>query len=498
MTRKQKLFLNGGISLLKQAVTMICAFILPRYMLVYYGSDVNGLVASITHFLSFISLLEMGIGPVIQANLYGPLAQNDSEQISRIVISSERFFRKLALIFLAYVAVLAVVFPVLIKADFDRWFSVSLLIIIAISTFAEYFFGSTYQLLLNADQKSYVQITIVLITTVLNTLFCVLLMETGASIHMVRLLTAVIFIMRPVSYTLYVRKHYRLNKRMKLTEEPIRQKWSGFAQHIASVVCNNVDVVVLTLFSTLANISIYSIYFNVAHGVANSILVVAAGLSPFFGNMIAQKEQKTLNQSFAIVEWGTHTVVTIIFTIAAITIAPFVLVYTKGVTDANYYNPIFGFVLVTAYGAQCMRIPYFRLVSAAGHFKETQIGAFISAALNVAISVALVFRFGLIGIATGTLIAMFYHTVYLVRYLRGNILNRPIGHFLKYLFSDILTLTISVIISRFITLNAVSCIAWIIFACKISGVTILVSILINCIINRDSVLKTLKNIHSRK
>ena len=55
MSRKKKLLLNSSLGLVKQLVLVICGFILPRYMLLYYGSDVNGLVSSITHFLGFIS-----------------------------------------------------------------------------------------------------------------------------------------------------------------------------------------------------------------------------------------------------------------------------------------------------------------------------------------------------------------------------------------------------------------------------------------------------------
>ena len=96
MSRKKKLILNTFTGILKQAVTVICGFILPRYMLLYYGSSINGLVSSITNFLGFISLLDMGVGAVIQANLYKPLADKDSARIRELVLSSERFFRKLA------------------------------------------------------------------------------------------------------------------------------------------------------------------------------------------------------------------------------------------------------------------------------------------------------------------------------------------------------------------------------------------------------------------
>ena len=122
-------------------------------MLLYYGSAVNGVVASITNFLSFISLLDMGVGAVDSANLTKPFGHGDTDQISRIVVSSERFFRRLAYIFIGYIAVLCVVFPITVNSSFSPWFSISLLIIISISTLAQYLFGMTYQLLLNADQR---------------------------------------------------------------------------------------------------------------------------------------------------------------------------------------------------------------------------------------------------------------------------------------------------------------------------------------------------------
>ena len=89
MSRRKKFLLNTGMGILKQLVTVICGFILPRYMLLYYGSSINGLISSISHFLSFISLLDMGVGAVVQANLYKPLAEKDNAQISRIMFLSD-------------------------------------------------------------------------------------------------------------------------------------------------------------------------------------------------------------------------------------------------------------------------------------------------------------------------------------------------------------------------------------------------------------------------
>ncbi|NLA84082.1 MAG: sugar isomerase, partial [Clostridiales bacterium] len=54
---------------------------------------------------------------------------------------------------------------------------------------------------------------------------------------------------------------------------------------------------------------------------------------------------------------------------------------------------------------------------AAGHYKQTQMSAIIEMLLNIIISIALVFRWGLVGVAIGTFIAMAYRTCYLALYL---------------------------------------------------------------------------------
>lgn len=481
MNRKRKLLLNTVTGILKQVIMIICGFVLPRYMLLYYGSAVNGVVSSITYYLSFISLLDMGVGAVVQANLYKPLAEADSEQISSIVISSERFFRRLAYIFICYIVLLCFVYPHLFKSSFSPFFLITLLLIISVNTLAQYLFGMTYQLLLNADQKSYIPLLLQIVTIPLNTIFAIILMKLGASVHVVKLMTAIVYVLRPIGQIVYVRKHYSINKRIKFVGEPIKQKWNGFSQHLAAVVCQNIDVVVLTLFAPLEKVSVYSVYFNVTNGIEQLVMTSTTGLESLFGNMIAKNEKNILNRTFNAIEFLVHTGVTIIFTITGICIVPFISIYTRGITDANYIEPLFGALMVLAYGCQCLRAPYFRVIKAAGHFKQTQNGAYISAGLNIVITVALVFKFGLIGAAIGTVVAMLYHTLYFVWYLRNNILQRPFFIFIKHVIVDILVVLISFIGTMMISFSGETYFSWIIYAIKISLVVIIVSVLLNLI-----------------
>lgn len=487
MSRKQKLILNTLTGVLKQVVTVICGFILPRYMLLYYGSATNGLISSISNFLGFISLLDMGVGAVIQANLYKPLADKDSGTISQIVKSSARFFRRLAYIFIGYIVLLCFLFLILFKSKYDSWFTISLLIIVSISTLAQYLFGMTYQLLLNADQKSYVPLLLQIFTILANTIFAVVLMKLGMSVHIVKLMTAVVYVLRPLLQMVYVHKHYNIDKTVKVVGEPIKQKWNGFSQHFAAVVCQNIDIVVLTVFSTLEEVSIYSVYYSVTSGVQQIIMTAATGLEALFGNMIARGEKDKLSRTFISVEWAIHTVVTFVFTVAAVTIVPFISVYTQGINDANYIALAFATLLVIAYALQCLRIPYFRIIKAAGHFKQTQNGAYISACLNIVITVGLVFNFGLVGAAIGTLVAMLYHTGYFVWYLSKNILYRPINYFLQYLALDALTALLSYLLTKGFQFNVSTYFEWVRLAVSDSLIVFAASVLVNLLFCRKQV-----------
>ena len=109
--RGRRLKLNTISSLAFQVTTLICGFVLPRLILGSFGSEVNGLVNSITQFLHIIAFLELGVGAVVQSSLYKPLADADDDGISKIITSANKFFVKIAIILLAYVVVLIFIYP---------------------------------------------------------------------------------------------------------------------------------------------------------------------------------------------------------------------------------------------------------------------------------------------------------------------------------------------------------------------------------------------------
>ena len=468
--RKKKLVYNSISSLALQLVTIVCAFILPKLYMLYYGSSVNGVITSVSQFIGFISLLDLGLGAVVRSSLYKPLADKDNILVSKIVKSSKKFFNKIALVLIIYLVILIFVYPK-INDEFSFSYTSSLIAILATSLLSEYFFGITYRFLLTADQKLYVINIIQIGTLILSTLISVILIRQNFSIQLVKLFSASALLMRPLLFTLYVNKHYKIDKNVVLTSEPIKQKWNGVANHVAYFVTNNTDVIVLTTFTTLSDVSVYATYNLVVSGVTKIINSMFQGVQSLFGNMLARNEMKALNKRFEQFEWGIHTTVTFFFSSTAVLIVPFVKVYTKGIFDANYNVPNFAYLLTLAIGIFCLRIPYNVMVGAAGHYKQTQLGAILEAVINILLSVFLVYKFGLIGVAAGTAIAMSFRTVYQAVYLTKNIINYKFKYFIKHILVDAVTVTIVIYISRFISLDSSNYLEWIIDAIIVSAVS---------------------------
>ena len=216
------------------------------------------------------------------------------QEVNKIVVSADRFFKKIAYILLGYTAILMVFYPLITLNSFDYLSTLILIFVISISSFAQYYLGMTYKLLLNADQLGFIQYSIHSVALILNTVSCILLMKAGASIQVVKLTTSLIFLAQPVLLSVIAKRKYKIDHKIRFTGEPIKQKWNGLAQHIATVVLGNTDTVVLTFLSTLENVSVYAVYHLVVNGVKQIVVSMTNGMQAMLGNMLAKNETDEL------------------------------------------------------------------------------------------------------------------------------------------------------------------------------------------------------------
>lgn len=425
---------NIFYSILLQITIMISGLIVPRIILTFFGSTTNGLISSINQFLTYGSLMEGGVGMVITASLYEPLRQNNLEKISSIVNASRKFCNQMGGIYALYSLVVVFIFTFFVKTNSPRWYVALLVIVLSLSSIIEYMLSMPYRLLLNADRKVfYVSITQIII--VLSNLFLVILIANLTdNVLLVKLGSALVYLIQPLMYTPYVRKHYKLNLKAKPDKEAIKHRWDGFGQQIAYFVSANTDMIVITFFLNLKEVSVYSIYNLVANALSYLLVAVSNAIVPSVGNIIASHDTTKIRVAFNNYELSMVLLTFTFYTCAIILLLPFIMLYTKGVNDANYYRPGFGLLMLLGRIVYCCSEPYLNTCYAAGHIRQLSGYSVAEALINITLSLLLVKPLGLIGIMIGTLISSIYRLLVHVNYLNKKVVVRSNKRFAKLLF----------------------------------------------------------------
>ena len=486
--RSKKTVLNILSSLSLQIIVIISSLIVPKLIISSFGSDVNGLVTSITQFLAYITLLESGIGPVVKAALYKPLATKNKHEIVNILKSTEKFFKTIGKIFIVYLILLFLFYPILVNNEFNYLYTISLILIISISTFFEYFFGLTYQLFLDAKQESYIINFLRIGTYILNIIAVIILIKLNSNIHIIKLVSGMIFIIRPIITNLYVKKKNNINLEEADDNYKLEKKWDGLAQHIAAIIHGNTDITLLTLFSKLSEVSVYSVYYLIINGVKKITSSFTGGIDALFGDMLAKGENEKLSKTFNLYEIMYFSIITIFYICTLVLIVPFVSVYTKNISDVNYLRPTFAMILTLSEFVWSIRLPYSSITLAAGHFKETRVGAWVEVFTNIVISTILVIKHGIIGVAIGTLIAMIIRTIEFIYHSNKYILKRNIILTLKKIFIMLIeVLVITLICHNYINIEIINYQSWVLYGIIIFVICTMIIMIINYIVfNKES------------
>ena len=491
---KTKTMKNIFFSLLTQIVCIICGFIVPKLFLSNYGSDVYGLVTSITQFVAYITLLESGVGLVTKSVLYKAIADKDEKKINSIVHYTQRFFNKIVYVFIIYVIILCLVYPHFRAAqEFDSIFTISLIIIISFSAVFEYFIGITYKLYLQADQKTYVVSYIQIITYIINTILIVLLVNLKCDIRFVKFISSLTFIARPLIQKLYIKHKLKRNFLNYDKNYRLENQKNGLSQHIAGVINNNVDVSLLTMFTPVVNISIYSVYNLIVGQLKTLINGFAVGTDAFFGDLYAKKNKEKLNKYFDAYETIFLIIITVIYSCCSILIVPFVSIYTSDINDANYIQKSFAFLLVITTHISTIKSLYNSITYNAGKFKETEKGAWIEVLINIIISVIMVKKYGLIGVLIGTLCATIFRGLEFWLFSFKNIFEKSCLNSLKKIILSLLLNVLFYIFGySFIESNVSSYYLWIMYAAVGFSVISLITIVCNFIINYKEIMRTIE------
>ena len=429
--RSKKALKNIIYSIIYSGVSVLYGLIVPKLLIENFGSEMNGFITSVIQIFGYLVLIHAGVGGVVKAKLYKPISQNDFNQVNNILSATKKFFNKIGYISILSTIILSLIYPVLINTNLQNDFIGLMIFFISLHFTFQYFLGISYQLWLTASGKDYVNNfsqTIALITTII----AIYLMTTfNTSILIIQIVMSLILVTRVIYINLYTKMKYHLRIKNKASLNKLKDRWDGVAHTIAYFVHTRIDIILISIFLTLQEVSVYAIYAMVISGVKIIITTVVRAFEPFLGNMISKKENNILIKSFLSFNTIIHILITILFSSTLILIIPFLKIYTMNFSDYNYINSVLALTLISAELIYMLRKPLVSIISAAGHYKETKVAAFIEMGINVFLSIMLINIYGVIGLVLSTLIAMLFRLVYSIIYVSKNLIKIKLSFFIK-------------------------------------------------------------------
>lgn len=407
---KSKVKINIILSSIGQIVSFLLNFIVPKFIIISYGSEFNGLISTIAQIFSYLALIEAGIANSCINELYAPIINGEEKKINDILSSSQKSYLSTAKYYLLGVVLLGILLPFCLETNINYFTIFCMIFLNGIGTFISFCFVATYRSYLTAKGYGYLDSIFVIIYSVLLCLLKILFIF----LKLDPLFLQVAFLLANIVLALI----FGMCFKMKFPEISINLKTNSklsnrkfyFIHELTTVVFNSTDLIIISIFCGLAESSKYSI-----HLMAFSALNVL--LNTLFRNLsysLSQKykydieEYKKYSKNFEKVYICCSFV---LFTAAYLLSNSFVLIYMSGSNEQlAYVDKFIPLLLAVVNMLSSIRVVSGNLINVSGNVKKEIKPAIIEAIINLIVSVVLVQFIGIYGVLIGTIVALLYRS----------------------------------------------------------------------------------------
>lgn len=420
--------MNKGIknivaSLISQVLTIALGIIIPRLVLVNLGSESNGLLSSISGILSYLALLESGVGLATQQALYKPVAQNDQKSVNEILSATNFYYKRIGKVYAGIVVLIAAVYTLTVTTTIPKMTVFTVILLSGLSGTLNYLFSSKYSLYLISEGKSYISTIIATTFSITTSISKILLLVWGGGILHLQIMYFLISGIQVFVICRYMNKHYPwMDCNAQPNYEAIGQRHAVLVHKVAGLVFTSTDVILLTYFCNLRVVSVYNMYAMV-FGMMKS---VAVSFSDGFIYALGQNysNKKLFDKIFNAFEVCNMAVTFAVFCVGYLLTIPFLKLYTAGINDIDYIDPLVCLLFVTYYLLENGRKSSLTVANIAEKFEETKWRSVLEAVINLTVSIIATWKFGIYGVLMGTIAGLLYRTTDAILYA-AKLMERP-------------------------------------------------------------------------
>lgn len=483
-------------SIIGQFITMAIGIVIPRLVIVSYSSEINGLLNTAGQIVTYLALLEAGVGAASLQALYKPISQNDRDSIDSILSATDRYYKRTGTIYLLCLTCLSLIYPLIITSSLDYWFVVAIIFVCGVPNVVNYLFQGKLKILINAYGYNYFLTNLNTVTTCIASTVKIALLLCHFNVLYVQSMYCGISLLQMVVISVFIKRKFPwLDLKVKPNLEAINQKNAALIHQICGLITSCTDVTVLSVFCSLEVASIYAIYNMVFNIVTNMVSSVNNGLQYEFGQRFYKGRDAYLR---FINTYETYYMALnmALMLVTFLLITPFIKLYTAG-ADIDYVDVLLPLLFVVIKILESMRNASLNTNSVAGYFKQTQKHAIIESIINLGVSLIAVNIIGIYGVLIGTIVAFLYRNVVAIYYADHVILKRKNTRYVVLCLTDIAVFIMLSLLWNIAEIEILSYYQFFIAAIVVTPISLIIFFAINSLINRKSFKMVVKAIKAK-
>lgn len=434
MNKSQKSALNAISALLNMLITSVIGLVLGKTILNQCGSEYNGLNATASQIVSTIMVLEGGFTLASNIALFKPFASQDYATINGILAATKKRFLMVGGIAFGIGIVIAFIYPLTVSTAMPYIEFVLLMMTVLIPSCFNLGVNMKHRVILLTEQKEYIISFLSSITYTLGNVAAIVAMNFGASLLSARIIIMASLLLNYLLIGFYCKIKYPfVNFKVKPLYEEIKGTKSVIALKLTSIAYTTFPIIAISMIpeNGVLLASIYAVYKSIISMVKNCLSSVSNAPRLGFGALLAEGREADAKRLFGQYELISNISVSVVLGTTCLLIMPFVDIYTKGISDANYHDMLLAVMMLLTVYLEILHIPSGQVIQMSGRFeisKKIQFAACVLLLLTLFVGGVI---FGLYGIIASTLVAAMFLAFAEIGYVRLRIFKNTTKEFLK-------------------------------------------------------------------
>ncbi|MDO4803446.1 MAG: polysaccharide biosynthesis C-terminal domain-containing protein [Lachnospiraceae bacterium] len=410
-SRTKKTLINTSFSIASQMLTIVLSFVLRTAFIKILGNQYTGVASVFTTILTMLSLSELGFGTAVATALYQPLRENDQKKIQQLMDFYKKAYRVVALFIFVVGVALTPFLRFLIKDVPDIKESIAVIYLFYIIKTAASYLMIYKTTLLRADQKLFVVKKLEMVCQIIRYVIEVIVLLVFREYMTYLVIEVVATITQNYVITRRAEKEYPHafeKPEEKLPREKVVSLFKdvkGLSMYkLSHTVGNSVDTMLISGFINTSSVTLLGNYSHIKGHVQKVLMQFYTAVIPSVGNLAAEKKEKKQLIVFNRLFYISFLMVNFCSVSLFVLFKPFI---TLWLGEEYVLGQPISFVIAFDFFLYILLQAVASFRTANGLFVKGQYRPFITAVVNVILSVILIRRYGIFGTILATVFARF-------------------------------------------------------------------------------------------